>query len=531
MRKFSSYGPIDQELHFHVPRTELIQDAYTRLIGTDQEKGGHYITIWSPRQTGKTWVMQQTVQKIKQTHHFDVGIISMQNAEGVTTEKGVLEVLTENMQNSFEKKLPRITQFKQIPSLFTKEFFKRPVILVLDEFDALEELYINRFTAAFRHIAGSRKNEPDKSGTDKTYLLHGLALIGVRSVLGIENKSGSPFNVQQGLHIPNLTFAETQSMFNKYETTYKQIVEADVVQNVFNVTRGQPGLTSWFGELLTERFNEHKDQPIGPTQYDRVLEAAVNLLPNVNVINIISKANQEPYKELVLEMFRTDEGLRFKFDDQKTNFLYMNGVVEAYEAGNRHLIRFANPFLQKRLFNYFSDELFKFMDRLVDPMDTLQDVFIDDGLNIRNIIRRYQTYLDKNRHWLFDESPRRRDKRIYEAVFHFNIYMFLFKFIESHGGHVIPEFPTGNGKIDIIIKYRNRTYGIELKTYTDAVQSQEAVTQAAIYGKKLGLTEITLLFFIDTIDRNNRDKIEVPYLDKNTNVTVRPVFVETENKE
>jgi predicted AAA+ superfamily ATPase len=30
-----------------------------QLLGDDPNKGGHYITIWAPRQTGKTWIMQE----------------------------------------------------------------------------------------------------------------------------------------------------------------------------------------------------------------------------------------------------------------------------------------------------------------------------------------------------------------------------------------------------------------------------------------------------------------------------------------
>jgi len=49
MRKFSSYGAVDKDLHFYVPREELIQKAYTQLVGeTPEKKGGHYITVWPP---------------------------------------------------------------------------------------------------------------------------------------------------------------------------------------------------------------------------------------------------------------------------------------------------------------------------------------------------------------------------------------------------------------------------------------------------------------------------------------------------
>ena len=54
------------------------------------------------------------------------------------------------------------------------------------------------------------------SQEEKDYLLHGLALIGVRAVLGVENVKGSPFNVQRSLHIPNLTHDEVVYLFDCY---------------------------------------------------------------------------------------------------------------------------------------------------------------------------------------------------------------------------------------------------------------------------------------------------------------------------
>ena len=79
----------------------------------------------------------------------------------------------------------------------------------------------------------------------------------MRSVLGIENKAGSPFNVQRSLHIPNLTKAEVEEMYKWYERESGQQVEEAVIERVYYETQGQPGFVSWFGELLSENYNEH----------------------------------------------------------------------------------------------------------------------------------------------------------------------------------------------------------------------------------------------------------------------------------
>lgn len=87
MRRFHSYGPVDSEIHFAVPRTELVQDCLNHIVG-ETGKGGHYFTIWSPRQTGKTWLMRQVKARIERDYpdRFVVGTMSMQGLSSLTTK-------------------------------------------------------------------------------------------------------------------------------------------------------------------------------------------------------------------------------------------------------------------------------------------------------------------------------------------------------------------------------------------------------------------------------------------------------------
>ena len=92
MRKFSSYGPVDIDMNYYAPRTELIEKAYSNLVGEDPQKGGHYFTVWAPRQTGKTWLMQQVVQRIRQENKYEVAMISLQAAKNKNSDKKVLKI-------------------------------------------------------------------------------------------------------------------------------------------------------------------------------------------------------------------------------------------------------------------------------------------------------------------------------------------------------------------------------------------------------------------------------------------------------
>ncbi|MCP4220657.1 MAG: hypothetical protein GY765_38875 [bacterium] len=78
MRQFFSYGPVDTEQHYYVPREALVEQANSQLLGSNPKRGGHYFTVWAPRQAGKTWVMQQILHKLKKDSRFDVLKINLE---------------------------------------------------------------------------------------------------------------------------------------------------------------------------------------------------------------------------------------------------------------------------------------------------------------------------------------------------------------------------------------------------------------------------------------------------------------------
>ncbi len=328
---------------------------------------------------------------------------------------------------------------------------------------------------------------------------------------------------------------EVWEMFKWHQKESEQVVEKEAVDRLYFETRGQPGLTCWFGELLTQGWGDvvvDKNKPITLDFFIQAYIDATQVLPNNNILNIISKANQPEHKPFVLDLFQTTEKIVFKFNHVDQNFLYMNGVIDnemtdGEGKDRQNYVKFANPFVQTILFGHFSDELFSDMRGLSDPMADIEAVISESFININTILDWYQTYLQANKGWLLKDVPRRSDLQVHEAVFHFNLYMYLSKLIPREIAQVLPEFPTGNGKIDLLIRTESKTYGLELKSFKNRYYYNTAITQAAQYGKRLNLTEITLVFFIHKIDDTNRQKLETPHADKKSHVCVKPIFIET----
>ncbi|MBV7334957.1 AAA-like domain-containing protein [Chloroflexi bacterium TSY] len=484
--------------------------------------------MWAPRQRGKTWIMQNVLWRLREPEYeqFDVLKINLEHLKQTTSVDRVVYVISREIIKMLELDIKPVNKLDEFYDVFEQGVLRKPLILIMDEFDALTEKAISGIAGVFRNIYVHRRDDKIPLTDKKYYLLHGVALIGVRGVLGVENETGSPFNVQRSVHIPNLTVDEVTEMFRWYERESGQKVDQAVIDRVFYETKGQPGLVSWLGEQLTEAFNEHNSS-IVMDDFEVAYAAAINALPNANVINLISKAKQEPYRNFILELFETDQKIDFRYEDPSINFLYMNGVIdyEIVDKINRY-VKFPSPFVQKKLFNYFAHEIVKDVGSLHAPFEDISDSITEDSLHVRNLMRRHEQYLRDNREWLLKDAPRKVNLRVYEAVYHFNLFRYLVTFLGQRG-HVYPEFPTGNSKIDLIIEYAGQTYGLEVKSYSDQIAYREALGQAALYGQQLGLSEIFLILFMEEIDETNRQKYEADYFDDKTGVRVLPTFVTT----
>jgi hypothetical protein len=106
----------------------------------------------------------------------------------------------------------------------------------------------------------------------------------------------------------------------------------------------------------------------------------------------------------------------------------------------------------------------------------------------------------------FKDQPRRADLHSTEAVGHFHLYAWLHAAI---GRRCVtsPEFPTGNGKVDIHIRCRQKKGIIEIKSFVDMSETRKAIQQAAVYAGSLGLSSVTLALFVPVEDETVLTKL------------------------
>jgi predicted AAA+ superfamily ATPase len=109
MRRFFSYGPLNTKVNYYAPRQQLIERTLTRLVGEVPEEGGHYITVWPPRQTGKSWLMQQILLKLRQHERFDVVKVNLEHLKFEQQVGEIINTVAEEVGKGLKKSITGIT--------------------------------------------------------------------------------------------------------------------------------------------------------------------------------------------------------------------------------------------------------------------------------------------------------------------------------------------------------------------------------------------------------------------------------------
>jgi hypothetical protein len=305
-------------------------------------------------------------------------------------------------------------------------------------------------------------------------------------------------------------------MFDDYQLESGQSVDNEVVQQLYNTTNGQPGLIGWFGELLTEKYNEDTSKTIDIKQWKRIYKRSINIEHNNTILNMIIKAKTD-YKTYVFQLFK-DSNIKFTFASDWCNYMYMHGLISYTELETDddiiHTCRFASPFIQDMLYTVFVSDIEEHHNQRVlalEPGDLLEDVFNTDHLNIPALLNRYKDFLNRlqkagDNPWQ-DQPRRKTDYHLTEAVGHFHLYFWLKMALDGICS-IIPEFPTGNGKVDLHIKCQDGKKGlIEVKSFVNSLKIRAAITQASEYANKTSYSEITIAMFAPFTDESVLNQI------------------------
>ena len=501
MKRFNTTGPCFPDEHYMMP-------ALDRLPGIRElVAGGNYFVVHAPRQTGKTTALQALVSEINAKG--DMAAIyctleSLQNATDVQLANKVMrELIVANA-----KRIPGFPRDVQLPPapvdagqimlsvrmVLTDmcDVVGKPVVVFFDEADCLVGDVLISFLRQLRDGYVNRKMMP----FPKSIALVGM--LDVRDYKAQIRPDGqslgqiSPFNIiRKDMLIPNFTESDIVALYAQHTAATGQRFADGVVEDVWQLTRGQPWLVNAIGcECVEEIHGNRYDEIITIEDVEAAKEAIIRRR-DTHVDSLMERM-REPRVRRIVEPLISGQNLTVSRNSEDFRYVIDLGLLR--EDDVKRVVP-ANPMYAEIIGRYLTRDEQDDMQSRVPETPWVKD----DGLDMAGLMAAFQQFWREN-------SGADKDIMGYrESVPHLVLMAFLQR-VTNGGGHINREMALGTGRLDLCVEFRGARYAIEVKTSAN-FQGEKSYVQCAKYLDSLGLSEGWMPIFEKSKDKTWDEKI------------------------
>lgn len=457
-RWFNTAGPCNPAKHYTLSPTERLPQL-ERLIAQE-----NYFVLHAPRQTGKTTAMLNLAQALTASGRYTAIMVSVEVGapykEGV--ERAERDILS-TWKRAAEHWLPADLQppdFTQIAegarlsgalSAWAK-VSSRPLVVFIDEIDSLQN---NVLLSVLRQLRDGYPSRP--KGFPQS-----LALIGLRDVRDYKIASGgsdrlntaSPFNIKvRSFTLRNFTHAEVKALYAQHTAETGQAFTEEAVDRAFYLTQGQP----WLANALAKEAVEELVPDLSEAVTLSHIEQAKSILIERQDTHLDSLAERlrEPRVQSVIEPMMAGQSLENVAPDDIQYVLDLGLCRRDDQRDNQGGLVIANPIYQEIV-----PKNLAFV--AIASLPVLSPTWLSENgdLNISHLLESFLTFWRQHGQPLLATAP------YHEIAPHIVLMAFLHRVINGEGS-LTREYAIGSDRLDLCLRYRQKTLAMEMKVWRD----------------------------------------------------------------
>lgn len=487
-RWFNIAGPCQADKNYMLSPTSRLPD-WEMLI--EQES---YFVVHAPRQTGKTTAMLALAQELTATGRYAAVMVSAEVGSAFNHDPGAAELaILGTWYDTISIRLPNELQppvleqgQKEEPGRRIRAFLQawaqscpRPLVLFIDEIDSLQD---QTLISVLRQLRDGFPNRPQNFPSS-------VGLIGLRDVRDYKVASGgsdrlntsSPFNIKvTSITLRNFNATEVQELYQQHTEQTGQIFTPEAAATAFDLTQGQPWLVNALAKEVVEKMV--KDRSISITK-EHILQAKETLIARQDThLDSLAERLREPRIKAIIEPMLA--GLELgDIPNDDIQFVIDLGLCKMHPQGG---LTIANPIYREVLPRVLT----------VTPMASLPMIaptwLTPEGeLNIDALLAAFLKF------WRQHGEPLLGSTGYHEIAPHIVLMAFLHRVVNG-GGTLEREYAIGSDRMDLCLRYKDVTLGIELKVWREKKRDPltEGIEQLESYLGRLGL-DFGWLFVFD----------------------------------
>lgn len=473
------------------PGKHYMVDPLTRLEEVESLiREELYFTIHAPRQTGKTTYLYALAKKLNAGSKYIALAASCERAgvESIPLEKANRLIIDSIYQASqrqlLEKYRPDNPAKKKYLDLYQylgrwAENQEKPIVLLMDEIDALLD---DVLVSILRQLRDGFQGRPE-------HFPASVVLVGLRDVRDYKARirselesygTGSPFNIKSdSLLLTNFTREEVFELLDQHGEATGQVFPLEVKEEILRLTAGQPWLTNALARQMVFKILKYDFSKKITMELLGQAKTQLILRRDTHLESLMRRLSEDRVKRIVQAIIN---GENLSFDVIDDDILYVRdlGIVSQSSP-----LQFANPIYTEIIPRVMASPIQESI-----PREIQQSWFVkEDGtLDMPTMLKAFQGFYSENAEFWQERFQYK------ESANHLLLMGFLQRVVNA-GGEIIRDMAVGNGRIDLLVKFRHQRVGMELKIRRGERSVEKARDQLSGYLDRLGLDHGYLVLF------------------------------------
>jgi AAA-like domain len=483
-RHFNVAGPCNPEIHYMLsPLTRI-----PRVMDLVEQQA--YFVIHAPRQIGKTTAMMAIAQALTQSGKYTAVLVSVEGGSALeddlnAAEQAILQSWNENGTDRLPPELspppvPIGVSGQQLRGYLRawSRSSDRPLVIFIDEIDSLQNQVL---ISVLRQLRDGYANRPKA-------FPHSLALIGLRDVRDYKVAAGgsdrlnsaSPFNVKaRSLTMRDFNVAEVAELYQQHTADTGQIFTEAAIHRAFELSQGQPWLVNALAKEVVEELASDRSIVLTTEHVDQAKEALIQRM-DTHLDSLAERLKERRVRQIIEPILAGDAFDDIAADD--IQFVLDLGLCKSADGGG---LEIANPIYREILPKVLSFNTIASLPRIQPIWLTASGELDIDAL--------LAAFLD---FWRQHGQPLLKSVSYHEIAPHIVLMAFLHR-VANGGGRVEREYAIGTRRMDICLRYKSVTVGMELKVWRDGEKDplDKALVQVDRYLAGLSLDRGWLVIF------------------------------------
>ncbi|GAB1541488.1 AAA family ATPase [Scytonema sp. NUACC21] len=426
-----------------------------------------YFVVHAPRQTGKTTAMLALAQQLTLSGRYTAVVVSAEVGSAFNNDIGAAELAIigtwhDTIADVLPKELQAPGYHKEEPGRRIRAYLRawaqaspRPLIVFIDEIDSLQN---ETLISVLRQIRDGYPRRPNNFPAS-------VGLIGLRDVYDYKVAAGgsdrlntaSPFNIKvSSLTLRNFNAEEVAELYQQHTDDTGQVFTLQAKATAFDLTKGQPWLVNALAKEVVEKIVKDRSIPI---THEHILQAKEILIARQDThLDSLAERLREPRIKAIIEPMLA--GLELgNVPPDDIQFVIDLGLCKMSPQGG---LTIANP-----IYREVVPRVLTFTPSASLPQIAPTWLTKEGELNTHALLEAFIRF------WRQHGEPLLGSTGYHEIAPHLVLMAFLHRVVNG-GGTLEREYAIGRDRMDLCLRYRKTTLGIELKVWRDKKGDPEA---------------------------------------------------------